>query len=302
MTIRGNISNEVFLDYVEMLWCAYFAVTFALLGTRLERAAALIYNMRIFGFYEVWLMLRSNPVYVSGAILDALFRCIAASTVAATAQRLYKADNIVQGWTIITIAAGYGIVCLDPVLRKHAECSEEAGPPTEDFPHGAWLDCEDWVFAYFVTWAYAGAKYIMLGIVGCCAYLIRGNETCIRVGTQLSVAMVATSAAATATRAFVRRLELDPYEEIASVFLDLCFYIYLVFFFCLQECIYRATKNCCSIKICLALGGCLFVLAAAPLYLMEWMLTMIEQKVISMNQQDHSDDEKVAFGKSHSQL
>ena len=82
-------------------------------------------------------MLRNNPVYVSGAIMDALFRCLAASTVTATAQRLYKADNIVEGWTIVTIAASYGIVCLDPLLRKHAGCSEEAGPPTVDFPHGA---------------------------------------------------------------------------------------------------------------------------------------------------------------------
>ena len=114
--------------------------------------------------------------------------------------------------------------------------------------------------------------------------------------------MVATSAAATATRAFVRRLELEPYQETANIFLDLCFYIYLLVFFCLQECIYRATKNYCSTKVCLALGGCFFVLAAAPLYLMEWVLKMIEQKILKMNVKDYSDDERIAFGKSPNQL
>lgn len=141
------------------------------------------------------------------------------------------------------------------------------------------------MFAYFVTWLYSGTTYLMLGIACCCVHLISKNKTVVRYGTQLTVSMVATSAAASATRAFVRRLELDPYAEFANIFLDICFYVYLVFVFCLQECIYRVKQKSCVLKCSLALGGCFFVIAAAPLFAMEWVLKKVEEKVLQKDQE-----------------
>lgn len=288
LKIGDNVSNEVIMDYMELVWCFYFAIIFGFLGSKLERASAFVYNMRIFGFYEVWLMLRTNPVYLSGAFLDSLFRCLAASLMAALAQKMYKAGSVVQGWTIVTVASSYTIIVLDPWLRSQAGCDSMAGPPSVDFPHGVWLDCDDWRMAYGITWFYSSATYILVAITGCLAYIIRNNTTIIRLAGQVSVAMVATSSATTATRAFIRRMSID--TEFANSFVDYCFYIFVVFFFLIQEAIYRITKNCSCIKYCLKLWKCIILVFGGPLIFIEWGIKKIEQRVVDMNKDPENEE------------
>jgi len=278
--------NEVILDYIEMIWCCYFAIIFALLATKLERASAFIYNMRIFGFYEVWMMMRANPVYISSPIVDSLFRCVAASMITATVQRFCQADTIIQGWTVVTIVTGYTIICFDPMLREYAGCSDEAGPPTADFPHGVWMNCDDWRFAYFASWLYAGVKYMMLGIVSGCVYCVSNSDIFNCITAALSAASIATSALTTATRAFVRRDNFWLYDEFTNVFLDVCFYFYFGFIVLLQYCIYKCFRDSTTYKCCFVFGWYVFRFVAAPMYIVEWILMKIEDSFQDKNEDD----------------
>jgi len=324
-SIAGNMSNEVLLDWIELLWFPYFAVIFVILGRRLKRTSALIYNLRLFGVYSVWLMFRQNPVYVSATTFDALLRCLLAAVIAALTTRVLRMDFIVLAWTIVTIAAGYAISCFDPLMRKRAGCQDEAGPPTEDFPHGVWLGCDDWQFAYFSTWIYLGSTYLAVLLVSCCHNnKATKNETFSRFTNEFAVGMVSTSAATTATRAFVRRFELDSKDvfddsvvDFFNIFLDICFYIYLVGALILQEGMHRSklssvksrllsaagvqsnksnkSKRCsgfksCGKKLCVPI----FKIAAAPFYLVEKILKKLEKvfvKYVDERNEDEREDE-----------
>jgi len=337
--IGGNMSNEVLMDWIELLWFPYFAVIFTVLGRRLKRTSALIYNLRMFGIYSVWLLFRQNPVYISATTCDELMRCLAAATLAAVVQRVLRMDFIVLAWTIVTIGAGYAIVCFDPLMRARAGCEKEAGPPTEDFPHGVWLGCDDWEFAYFITWIYLGSTYLAVLIVCCCVRnKTTKNETLSRFSNEFAVSMVATSAFTTATRAFVRRLELDSKDshddalvDFFSIYLDLCFYLYLAITFMVQEGIHRSkqpskgitpsleitipkgitpikgitpnkgikAKKCkqgckCCIKILKPIFHILkpiFHLAAAPFYLVEKILKKIEKWFVKYVDEPDEDED-----------
>jgi len=319
--IGGNMSNEVLMDWIELLWFPYFAVIFTILGKRLKRTSALIYNLRMFGIYSVWLLFRQNPVYISATTCDELMRCVAAATLAAIVQRVLRMDFIVLAWTIVTIAAGYAIVCFDPLMRARAGCEKEAGPPTEDFPHGVWLGCDDWEFAYFITWIYLGSTYLAVLIVCCC---VRNkstkNETLSRFTNEFAVSMVSTSAFTTATRAFVRRLELDSKDshndavvDFFNIYVDICFYLYLAITFITQEGIHRSSlpstgiapstgvtpskgtkaKKCKSgLKCCIKILKPIFHIAAAPFYLVEKVLKKIEKWFVKyVDDPDEDEDE-----------
>jgi len=296
--IGDNVSNEVILDYVELVWSFYFSVAFVLLGSKLERAAAFIYNLRIFGFYDIWLMLRTNPVYVSGAFLDLFLRCIGAALLGALMQKLFKTTSVVQLWVIVSVISSYSIVLLDPWLRAKAGCADMAGPPTLDFPHGVWLDCDDWKMAYGITWLYAASTYIIIGIAACLGYAFRNNKTIIRLAGQVSVAMIAASSATTATRSLIRRMDIT--TDLINEFLTYCFYIFVVIFFLLQEAIYRITKHCCAIKITLCCVRWLVFILGGPLFLMEWVLYKIEQKIIEMNSDKGKNDSENALSVKNS--
>jgi len=297
-------SNEVIMDFLELVWCSYFAVIFGFLGSKLGRASAFVYNMRILGFYEVWLMLRENPVYLSGAFVDALIRVTTASLMAGLAQKQVKANSAVQGLTIVTVVSSYSISALDPWFRSIAGCSEKAGPPSTDFPHGAWLDCDDWKIAYVVTWIYAGANYILVGIAGFIAYLIRENPTVLRLAEQVSVAMVATSSATTAARALVRQLTFG--ATFMNWFADFA-YIFVTFYFLFHDAVWRIIQHFSWIQCALNLWQWIIALVGRPLIYIEKIIDMLEEKLVRRGEEgsytaDHSIIEMGMIGKAKEAL
>jgi len=317
-SLSRNISNEVLMDWIELFWFPYFAMIFTLVGKRLKRTSAWIYNLRIFGIYSVWLLFRSNPVYVNTATFDELVRCVLAATLAAIVQRVLKLDNLVHAWTIVTVAAGYAIICFDPLMRERAGCEEEAGPPTEDFPHGVWLGCDDWKFAYTTTWIYLGGTYIAVIFFYCCSKVLQKNKTVGRFSNEIAVSMVSTSAATTATRAFVRRFELDSKDKydksvvyFFNIFLDVCFYVFLGITIIVQEIMHRAIKRrsirdviedkskvpppqktgCSKAKGCTKICKPIFFVAAAPFHLVEKILKKLEKWFVKHVEANEDEDE-----------
>lgn len=292
--MAGGTANDVILDYAELVWCVYFSVVFGMFGTSLERMSNFVYQLRIFGFYQIWTSMRDEPVFVDSYIVEGFLRCFAASVMGATVTKMFKADQVVWAWTIVTVAAGYAINLADPLLRKHAGCSAAAGPPSENFPYGVWQDCDDWQFAYWSTWIYSAFAYILAGLAGCLGYLTRDNQTVIRMGQQLAVAMISTSAAITGMRSFVRRIDVS--GSAWETFVDLAFYVLLGMFFLVQECIHQVKTRCLGIDLddpakgSKGWMGCLLWTVALPLMGIEKLLAYIERKIFELNAPDETED------------
>jgi len=122
----------------------------------------------------------------------------------------------------------------------------------------------------------------------------KNSETLRRFTSQVAIAMVATSGLTTATRAFVRRLELDSEDQqndsltdFFNIFVDICFYVYLGITFIVQEGIHRYRskakrgKGNGGLKCCAKVFGPIFYTASIPFVIVEKILTKIEKAFIT---------------------
>jgi len=280
--IGSEISNEVIFDWLDVIFFWYIAIIFTITGSRLEYATAFIFNLRIFGILELWTQLRDEPVYISPSSANALLRCAGASAISTTVQKTFNGDSIVEGWTIVSVAATNVVVFLDPYLREAAGCSKELGPPTADFPYGSWEDCEEWQLAYAVTWIYAFAPFILLALALCfcfvCTKCCGCYDTICRFRTHIAIALVAGNAAALATRAYVRRIDTGSYDDDVNNFLDVCFYVYVIILFMALELCFRFLEKHPCLKCCCKITVCACACLALPLVLLDKLLRYIARK------------------------
>jgi len=232
-------ANDVVLDYLELIWCGYFTVLFGMLGSELERCAAFVFQMHIFGFYSIWTQMRANPVFIDAYIFESLCRCTVSAILGTTIAAMFKVDDMVEIYTIVTLGSGYFINLMDPSFRSVGEC-DGIGPPTPEFPHGVWLDCDNWKMAYAVTWINAGFKYLAVGTCIVLLHCLQRNEFVMRMSTHLAVAMIATSSGVTFLRSLIRIEEIQ--DGNFDTFVEYSFYIFLTTSFVVQEIIHRARK------------------------------------------------------------
>lgn len=210
-----------------------------MLGSQLERCASFVFQLHIFGFYNTWTQIRTNPVFMDAYIFESLCRCIISSGLGATVSAMFKVDDVVEMYTIVTLGSGYLINIMDPSMRSAGEC-DGIGPPTPEFPHGVWLDCEDWRVAYGVTWMNAIFKYLATGICIALRYCLTKNEFFLRMSTHLAVAMIATSSGVTFFRSLIRIKNIR--DSTLDNFVKYSFYILLGSSFLVQEIIHHARE------------------------------------------------------------
>jgi len=290
--IGNEISNEVIFDWLDVIIFWYIAIIFSITGSRLEYTTAFIFNLRIFGILELWTQLREEPVYISSSTANALIRCFGASLITTTVQKKFDGDSAVEGWTIISVTATSIVVLIDPYLREAAGCSKELGPPTADFPYGSWEDCEEWQLAYYATWYYAFAPFLLLAFGVCffciCARCCGIYDTICRFRTHIAIALIAGNAAALATRAYVRRLNTDSHIDHVNNFLEICFYVYVIIIFVAMEMCHRCLENHACLKCCCRITVCACTCLALPLVLLDTLLKKIGEK-LSKEQVDDDD-------------
>jgi len=286
----GTTLNNVILDYVEIAWCTYFAVMFGLVGTDLRRCSNLIYTARMLGFYAVWTDLRKNPAFIEPRWLETMMSVILASIVTGTTTKLFKLGPLLEAFTVFSLGSKYVIEILDPMMRRRAGCDDKPGPPSPDMPSGVWLNCEDWAFAFGAVWLYAGFVYGMLFIAGCFGYCVNyGKRKGVRrLGREVSVAAVSSSAAVTAFRAMGRRSHSHAWFENLMFY---SFWILIGVFFISQETWHRTFRDkkwsgkcCCGNKYCNI--TCLVNLLAWPLKQLEKMMYRVERKILAINQKE----------------
>jgi len=290
--IGSEISNQVIFDWLDVIIFWYIAIIFSITGSRLEYATAFIFNLRIFGMLDLWTQLRDEPVYISPSTANALFRCVGASVISTTVQKTFDGDSAVEGWTIVSVAATSIVVFLDPYLREAAGCSKELGPPTVDFPYGSWEDCEEWDLAYYATWYYAFAPFILLALAVCFCFICTKccgiYDTICRFRNHIAIALVAGNAAALGTRAYVRRLDTDSHTDEINDFLEVCFYVYFVIIFLAMEMCFRFLENHSCLKCCCKITVCACACLALPLVLLDKLLRMIANK--AKKKQEENDE------------
>jgi len=280
--IDGEISNEVIFDWLDVIFYWYIAIIFSVTGSRLQYATAFIFNLRIFGILELWTQLRDEPVYISPSAANAIFRCVGASIITTTVQKTFNGDSVVEGWTIISVTATNIVVFLDPFLREAAGCSKELGPPTPDFPYGSWQDCEEWQLAYYATWYYAFAPWILLVFAVCFCFICTKccgiYDTICRFRSHIAIALVAGNAAALATRSWARRLDTDSHTDEIDDFLEVCFYVYFIIIFIAMEVLHRFLEKHPCLKCCCKITVCACACLALPLVLLDKLLKKIAKK------------------------
>jgi len=311
--------NDVVLDYLELFWCAYFAILFGMLGSELNRCASFVFQMQIFGFYTIWVQMRENPVFLDAYIFESFCRCVLSSILGSTIAAMFKVDDVVEMYTIATVGAGYFINLMDPTFRNAGECSG-IGPPTPQFPHGVWLNCENWKMAYWVSWVNAFFKYLAVGIYIFFIRCLEKNEFIERMSTQLAVAMVATSSGVTFLRSLIRIEGIK--DGGFDTFVGYSFYIFLGTSFVVQEIIHRARKcvkkqkklessvslvdislladkqrsciyRCFSRLCCWARAGGMFVVGVTmPMYWTDDALKWVIQRTIEINTQELKEEEE----------
>lgn len=283
------ILNDFAMDWVEFVWSAYFAVYFGLLGSTLERFSLFVYSCNLFGFYLAWTQMRDNPVFMDPVIFDQIMRVLLAAGMSSFMLRLFKVDSIMQAWTTVTIATGYLMNLFDSTLREHGGCDKELGPPSEHFALGVWKNCDDWTFAYSITWAYAGTAYVVVFITGLFGMLASKSPTLLKYYSYAAVAMTATSAAVAAMRSGVRLCianDISPFNDASLLnYTDYVFWGLMVFFIVAQECIQRwiARSTGCI--------GCIYKAVfcfACPMYLGEKFLIWVENKALEFNKEEET--------------
>lgn len=291
--IGGEISNEVIFDWLEVIVFWYIAIIVSITGSRLEYATAFLFNLRIFGMLDLLIQLREEPVFISPPTANALLRCAGASVITTTVQKQFDGDWAVEGWTIISVVAASFVVLLDPHLKEAAGCSKELGPPTADFPYGSWEDCENWRFAYYASWCYAFSPFILFAFAACFCFVC--SQCCGILGTicrfryQIAIALVASNAAALATRAYVRRLNVDSHINTINDFLEASPWVYFIIIFIAMEICHRFLENHACLKCCCRITVCACACLALPLVLVDKLLKKIGKK---LSKDDESKDDE----------
>jgi len=177
--------NDEVLDHLELVWCGYFSALFGMLGSQLERCASFVFQLHFFGFYNIWTQIRAHPVFMDAYIFESLGRCIVSSILGAVVSSMLDFDDMVEIYSIVTLGSGYFVNLLDPSLRRVGECTG-IGPPTQEFPHGVWLNCNNWKLAYGVTWVNASFKYLPTAICVCLLWCLQKNDFFSRMSTHRS--------------------------------------------------------------------------------------------------------------------
>merc|ERR1719192_2146529 len=74
--IGNETANDYIMDWIELVWSAYFAIFFGVLGSQLSRCKQFVFQLRVFGFYGIWTEIRLNPGFVDAVIFERFLRCI----------------------------------------------------------------------------------------------------------------------------------------------------------------------------------------------------------------------------------
>lgn len=288
------ILNDFAMDWIELVWSAYFALYFGLLGSTLERFSLFVYSCNLFGFYLAWTQMRDNPVFLDPVIFDQIMRVMLAAGMASIMLRMFKVDQIMQAWTIVTIGTAYSINLFDSTLRAQGGCDKELGPPSEHFVLGVWKNCDDWHYAYGITWAYKCTAYLVVMVAGGCGMYASRNKTFLKWYNYVAVAMTATSAAVAAMRSGVRLCianEIEPFNDASLLdYTDYVFWGLMAFFILAQECIQRWIAKSTG---CLGWAYRVVFCLAYPMMLGEDFLVWVENKALELNKEDESAADKV---------
>jgi len=321
--IGNDTANDYILDWMELIWSAYFALFFGSLGSHLKRCKHFVFQMRIFGFYSVWTGIRLNPGFVDAVIFERLMRCILSAILGATTSIMIHMEELIELYTILTVGSGHLINLFDPWLRREGGC-QDIGPPTTEFPYGVWEDCSDWKIAYAVTWANTLFVYLIVGIVVILVKCFKIHkkipffEPLKRHTGFIAVSMIATSSAVTFLTSLTRREKI--HDKHFDTFLQWSYYILLALFFLVQELIdrvmicrenlrklkqsvsllelslwvqskrLRLESYCCSV---VKLVSMIFWGLSMPLYLPELTVKILIQKIVDINAQKLAkEDEK----------
>jgi len=281
LAYKMDESDEVIYDWIDIILFWYFALIFSVTGAQLSHASAFICNLRIFGIHEVMTQFRKAPGYINPPLTYTLLRCAGASILSTTVQKERGGDEVVEGWTILSIGATNLILTIDPYLREAAGCSKEIGPPTLDFPYGSWVDCEDWKLAYYATWYYSFAPFVLLAIIGgflyCCSRICGIMDAICRFRNHIAIASISANAASLGTRVIVRRLNTDEHTDEINYFLDYCFYLYTGIIFLFLELVRRFCEDNTCFKWCCR-GTCAVV--ALPLIMLDAVLKKMMEKAL----------------------
>jgi len=234
--IGNETANEFIIDWMELVWNGYFTIFFGVLGSQLPRCKQFVFQLRVFGFYGIWTKIRKNPGFVDAVIFESFLRCFLSAGLAAITSVMINAEALVELYTIITVGSGHLINIVDPYFRREGDC-EGIGPPTPEFPYGVWVDCENWDFAYAVTWINSLFVYVMcLGFL-LAAKFLKDHIPCIeslkRMSSHIAVSMIATNAGCTFLASLNRRQKI--HDEYFNLFLQWSYYILLGSFFLVQE-------------------------------------------------------------------
>jgi len=234
--IDGVRANDYIIDWMELVWNGYFAIFFGVLGSQLSRCKQFVFQLRVFGFYGIWTKIRTNPGFIDAVIFESLLRCFLSAGLAAITVVMINEEAVVELYTIITVGSGHLINIVDPYFRREGDC-KDIGPPTPEFPYGVWIDCENWDFAYAVTWINSLFVYVMC--LGCLlvAKFLKDRIPCMdslkRMSSHIAVSMVATNAGCTFLSSLKRRYKIE--DDYFDLFLQWSYYILLGSFFLVQE-------------------------------------------------------------------
>jgi len=220
-----------------------FRIFFGVLGSQLSRCKQFVFQLRVFGFYVIWTMIRLNTLFVDAEIFELLLRCTLSAGLGAITTIMIKAEELVDIYTIITVGSRQLINVVDPYFRRIADC-KGIGPPTPKFLYGVWVDCGNWKFAYVVTWINSLFVYLLLGIFlilkKYCTKNIPFLKPVKRMSGYVAVAMVATNSAGLFITALNRREKI--HNEYYDTFVQWSYYILLGTFCLTQELIHCVWK------------------------------------------------------------
>lgn len=300
--------NDVLLNYIEVAWGLYFAVTFCIFGTELDRFGNFYYSMRLFGFGLLWSSMRTNPIFVDSLFLENFMRIFLSAVMAQFSASIFDGETFLQTWTTVTISTGFLISIADPYLRAQAGC--EAGEPTKYFSYVGWDNCDDWQIAFNVTWLYSGITWFTMALACYVGHLLSNYEEMFDALSRGSMSVVCSSELISAMTAGMRIYGTSFQEKGYSGYsVSIAFYVIAIIGWAMAQGIHlwlhRAFdpehKSSCISNTLLRI----VLFLAQPLFLMETLFYKLEMALLRFQMKEGADADflkiqKFAWGKSTS--
>merc|ERR1740123_2213158 len=177
--------------------------------------------------------MRENPVFVDAVFFENLGRVLISALLMGFVTRVANAEGALHAWTVVTIATGQTTQIFDPLLRAKAGC--DAGEPTQFFPTTGWENCDDWKYAYGITWMYGGVTWTTCLALGGIGYILSGSEMLMEKASQLAIVMVTSASGIDTLNAYFRLYGDFSDAGWSGVLMGSIFFILAIGGFCLAE-------------------------------------------------------------------